>query len=168
VLPIRTFIVTPSACGARAARDLRAIGVDLASFFVYTPFPGTEDYERALAERRLTSDDFDRYDSTHVVVRHPSLDAVMLADEYRAAYRAFYGWRHLAWCLATGHAVPGLRAPARLGMLTHTVYYTYATRRGWHPMLGGVWRRRSPVRREGLSDEDAARRYLPRSDAVRT
>lgn len=147
-------------CGRRAARDLRAIGVDLASFFVYTPFPGTEDHERAVAAGHIVDDDFDRYDSTHVVVRHPTLDAAELAREYREAYRAFYAWSRLARSLATGHAAPGLGRAARLGMLTHNLYYTYADRRGWHPMLGGVWRRRSPVRREVVSDDDAARRYL--------
>lgn len=51
-------------------------------------------------------------------------------------------------------------------LVTHNVYYTYAVRRGWHPMIGGVWRRTSPVRRETITDEEAAALYLrPRRDA---
>jgi radical SAM superfamily enzyme YgiQ (UPF0313 family) len=147
-------------CGGRAARDLAAIGVDLASFFVWTPFPGTEDHATQASARNLIDDDFDRYDSTHVVIRHPYLGTDELTREYRSAYRTFYSWRRLAWCLATGHRVPGLGPAARAGMVSHTVYYTYSDRRGWHPMLGGVWRRRRTVQREVISDDDAVRRYL--------
>lgn len=147
-------------CGRRAARDLAAIGVDLASFFAYTPFPGTEDHDAAEARGDILDRDFDRYDSTHVVMRHPHLSAGALAAEYRDAWRTFYSWGRLAWSLATGHRVAGLQAAARAGMMSHTVYYTYAERRGWHPMLGGVWRRRSPVRRRAVSDADAARLYF--------
>lgn len=134
-------------CGRAAARALADIGVDIASFFVHTPFPGTEDYDAALAEGRLTDHDFNAYDSTHVVHRHPRLSAAELAREYRDAYRSFFTWRRLAWSLATGHAVPGLPAAARAGMLTQQLYFTYATRRGWHPMIGGIWRRRGLDRR---------------------
>jgi len=146
-------------CGRRAAHDLAAIGVDLASFFAYTPFPGTEDHDAAVAAGEILDHDFDRYDSTHFVRRHPTLAAAALAAEYADAWRSFYTWRRLAWCIGTGHRVAGLGAAARAGMVSHHVYYTYATRRGWHPMIGGVWRRRTRVRREAVTDEDAAGRY---------
>jgi len=145
--------------GRRAANDLVAVGVDLASFFAYTPFPGTEDHEEALTAGRIVDADFDRYDSTHFVLRHPTLDRATLAREYAEAWRGFYTWRRLSWCLGTWHQVPGLGAAARAGMVSHHLYYTYATRRGWHPMIGGVWRRRSPVRRTAITDEEAARYY---------
>ncbi len=147
-------------CGARAAHTLAELGVDLASFFVLTPFPGTEDHDAHTAAGTIVDHDFDRYDSTHVVMRHPRLDGERLASEYRDAWRTFYTWRRLAWSLGTGHRVPGLGWAARTGMMSHTLYYTYAERRGWHPMLGGVWRRRRTVRRDVVSDEDAAQRYL--------
>jgi radical SAM superfamily enzyme YgiQ (UPF0313 family) len=148
-------------CGKRAARDLADIGVDLASFFAYTPFPGTEDHDAATAGGRIVDHDFDRYDSAHFVMDHPALGAAELAREYRQAYRTFYSWRRLAWSTATWHRVAGLGAPARAGMVSHNVYYTYATRRGWHPMIGGVWRLRSGVRREAFTDDEAAALYAP-------
>jgi radical SAM superfamily enzyme YgiQ (UPF0313 family) len=149
-------------CGRRAARDLVDIGVDLASFFAYTPFPGTEDYDAAIAAGGIVDDDFDRYDSTHFVMRHPMLSADQLAAEYQEAYRGFYTWRRLAWCVGTGYRVAHLSGPARAGMVSHNVYYTYAVRRGWHPMIGGVWRRRSSVRRELVTDAEAAAHYTRR------
>lgn len=147
-------------CGRRAARDLADIGVDLASFFAYTPFPGTEDHAAAVARGEIVDFDLDRYDSTHFVRRHPRLGFDALAREYADAWRTFYTWRRLARTLSTWHRVDGLGMAARSGMVSHTVYYTYARRRGWHPMLGGVWRRRTRVRREVVTDAQAARRWL--------
>jgi radical SAM superfamily enzyme YgiQ (UPF0313 family) len=148
-------------CGKTAARALTDIGVDIASFFVHTPFPGTEDYERARAENRLTSDDFNRYDSTHCVQRHPHMSAEQVEREYTDAYRHFYSWRRLGWAAATFYRVPGLTSATRSGMLTQQFYFTYATRKGMHPMIGGIGRLRDPAdRRQVVSDEAAARLYL--------
>jgi radical SAM superfamily enzyme YgiQ (UPF0313 family) len=148
-------------CGKQAARDLAEIGVDIASFFAYTPLPGTEEHDRATAERSLVSEDFNDYDSTHFVRRHPTMSFAELQAEYAAAYRSFYTWKRLLWSVGTLHGVPGLRPAARLGMLTQQLYFTYATRRGWHPMMGGIWRLRDAAeRRRARADEEAVRCYL--------
>jgi radical SAM superfamily enzyme YgiQ (UPF0313 family) len=148
-------------CGKTAARALTEIGVDIASFFVHTPFPGTEDYERAVAESRLTSDDFNLYDSTHCVQTHGCMSREQIEQEYADAYRHFYTWRRLAWSLATFYRVPGLTTATRSGMLTQQFYFTYATRRGMHPMIGGIGRLLDPDgQRQALSDADAAGLYL--------
>jgi radical SAM superfamily enzyme YgiQ (UPF0313 family) len=148
-------------CGKQAAQDLTDIGVDIASFFAYTLLPGTEDYVKAVAEDTVADDDFDHYDGRHFVARHPNLSPDELEQEYRAAYRTFYTWRRLAWSLATLHKVPGLNVASRLGMLTQQIYFTYSDRRGWHPMMGGIWRRRNAVaRRQVQRDAEAASRYL--------
>ena len=147
--------------GKRAARDLVDIGVDVASFFPYTPLPGTEDYAAALAAGALVDRDFNHWDCLHVVNAHPTLSREEVYREYCDAHRSFYTWRRLAWSLATGHRVPGLGRAARSGALVQQLYYTYAYRRGWHPMLGGVWRIRDPgARREVRWDDEAAARYL--------
>jgi hypothetical protein len=148
-------------CGRAAARALTDIGVDIASFFVHTPFPGTEDYERAIADGLLTSDDLNLYDSTHCVQRHPYMTRAQIEREYRDAYRHFFTWRRLGWSLLTFHRIAGLTTATRAGMLTQQVYFTYATRRGWHPMIGGIGHMRDPsCRRQVVTDEDAARVFL--------
>lgn len=148
-------------CGERAARALAAINVDLASFFIYTPFPGTEDYDEAHAAGRLLTDDFNAYDSTHPVWRHPTLGADQVLREYHDAYRHFFTWRRIAWSLATLHRVRGLNAVSRTGMMVQQLYFAYATRRGEHPMIGGIWSRRDArLRREAITDTDAARDFL--------
>lgn len=147
--------------GQQAARDLSEIGVDIASFFAYTPLPGTEDYDRAIEHGSIVNHDFNDYACTDYVTTHPLLSREELRQEYADAYRSFYTWRRLAWSLSTFHRVSGLGFASRTGMLTQQVYYTYANRRGWHPMMGGIWRTRDPnVRRQVIWDEDSAALYL--------
>lgn len=148
-------------CGAQAARDLTEIGVDIASFFAYTPLPGTEDYDAAERDGTIFDKDFNNYDSTQFVSKHPLMTAHQLQREYRDAYRAFYSWKRLGWSLATVHGVPGLSRTSRYGMLAQQLYFTYSDRRGWHPMLGGIWRIRDRhERRRVVTNEEAARAYL--------
>ncbi len=151
-------------CGERAARALADIGIDLASFFVYTPFPGTEDYDAAVTGAALVENDFNAYDSTHSVWKHPRLSAEQVLREYHAAYRSFFTWRRMAWSAATLHRMPGLSMVSRAGMMVQQFYFAYATRRGEHPMIGGIWALRDrQVRREAVTDEEAAARYLTRA-----
>lgn len=153
-------------CGARAARRLAAVGVDIVSFFAATPLPGTEDHRAALAEGSLLVRDWNAYDTTHFVRRHPALSRAELEREYRDAYRTFYSFRRLAWSAATLHRVAGLGMPARTGMLAQQLYYGYASRRGWHPMLGGILRRAAVERRCAIGDEEARALYLPAGRAA--
>lgn len=147
-------------CGGAAARDLTDIGVDIASFFAYTPLPGTEDYTAAERSGTLFDLDFNNYDSTQFVSNHPRMSPEELRREYRAAYRTFYSWKRLAWSLTTVHGVAGLPPATRYGMLAQQFYFTYSDRRGWHPMLGGIWRLRDRrTRRQAVTDEEAARVY---------
>lgn len=146
--------------GARAARALSEIGVDIASFFACTPLPGTEDHEAATAAGSIVESDFNLYDSTHFVARHPRLTRAQLEREYLDAWRTFYSWRRLGWSLATLHGVAGLGTSARYGMLAQQLYFTYASRRRFHPMMGGIGRRRGGVRREVVTDAEAAARFV--------
>lgn len=147
-------------CGARAARQLADIGVDIVSFFAATPLPGTEDHQAALASGSLLTTDWNAYDTTHFVQRHDGLSCEELAREYADAYRTFYSIRRLSWSLASYYRVPGLSTSARTGMLAQQLYYGYASRRGWHPMLGGIGRRRTGVRRRAFEDDQARSIYL--------
>jgi radical SAM superfamily enzyme YgiQ (UPF0313 family) len=148
-------------CGRRAAIDLADIGVDIASFFAYTPLPGTEDYDCIESAGAIFDRDFNNYDSARFVSTHPRLTAAELQREYRDAYRTFYSWRRLVWSLVTLHGVAGLAPAARYGMLAQQLYYTYSDRRGWHPMLGGIWRIRDRgTRREAITDAEALRVFL--------
>ncbi len=69
-----------------------AQGIETATFHILTPYPGTALYGRLQAAGRLTTSDWDRYDTRHVVYRPTQLTAEALAAGYWRAYRDFYRW----------------------------------------------------------------------------
>lgn len=69
-----------------------AQGIETATFHILTPYPGTALHSRMVAEGRITSADWDRYDTRHVVFRPAQLSAAELEAGYWRAYRDFYRW----------------------------------------------------------------------------
>jgi len=67
-------------------------GIETATFHILTPYPGTGLHERMVAEGRITSEDWDRYDTRHVVYRPARLTPEELESGYWRAYRDFYRW----------------------------------------------------------------------------
>jgi len=148
-------------CGRQSAEWLLDVGVDLASFFVVTPLPGTEDHDRAMRDGTILDWDFNNYDSQHMVSHHPRMTTAEVVRAYREAYLTFYSARNTLRLLFTVHRVPGLSWAARSAMWRQHLYYFYSYRAGRHPMLGGIWQRRMPgARREVLTDEEARGHYL--------
>ena len=148
-------------CGRQSAEWLLDVGVDLASFFVVTPLPGTEDHDRAMRDGTILDWDFNNYDSQHMVSHHPRMTTAEVVRAYREAYLTFYSARNTLRSLFTVHRVPGLSWAARSAMWRQHLYYFYSYRAGRHPMLGGIWQRRLPgARREVLTDEEARGHYL--------
>lgn len=71
-------------------------GITTSTFHIQTPYPGTRLHSALSAAGRITSDDWDRYDTRHVVYRPARLTPEQLKDGYDRAYRDFYGWRNIA------------------------------------------------------------------------
>ena len=71
-------------------------GITTATFHIQTPYPGTGLHARMAAEGRLTTDNWDLYDTRHVVFRPARLSAGALKDGYDWAYREFYRWTSIA------------------------------------------------------------------------
>ena len=67
-------------------------GIETATFHILTPYPGTALYDRMHAARRITTYDWDRYDTRHVVYRPTHLSPTRLEQGYWDAYRDFYRW----------------------------------------------------------------------------
>jgi hypothetical protein len=61
---------------------------DIASFYVLTPIPGTEQYAEFLGAGVLTEPNLDRYDTTYPTWRHPSLFTSTYFFEAVAAFLA--------------------------------------------------------------------------------
>jgi radical SAM superfamily enzyme YgiQ (UPF0313 family) len=85
-------------------------GIETATFHILTPYPSTALHQRLTAQGRITSGDWDLYDTRHAVFRPARMPAETLERGYWRAYRDFYRWRSIARG-ATAHRdlVSGLR-----------------------------------------------------------
>lgn len=70
-------------------------GIETATFHILTPYPGTGFYKRMQAEGRITTSDWNLYDTRHVVFRPKRIGADLLEAGYWHAYREFYGWERI-------------------------------------------------------------------------
>jgi len=85
-------------------------GIETATFHILTPYPGTALYRRIAAQGRVTTDDWDLYDTRHVVFKPALMSGDDLERGYRWAYREFYRWRSiLRGAAAHSEALAGLR-----------------------------------------------------------
>jgi radical SAM superfamily enzyme YgiQ (UPF0313 family) len=70
-------------------------GVETATFHILTPYPGTALHQRMVAEERILHEDWNLYDTRHVVFRPAKLTAGALEAGYWSAYREFYRWSNI-------------------------------------------------------------------------
>ena len=90
-----------------------AQGIETATFHILTPYPGTALHGRLAAQGRITSEDWDRYDTRHVVFRPARMSSEELEHGYRRAYRDFYRWSAIVrGASAHGSMLGGLRHAA--------------------------------------------------------
>jgi len=116
-------------------RLMQDVQPDHASFFILTPLPGSQDHLEMFRRGEWMHPDFNLYDSTHEVTRHPNLVGGALKEMYREIWRSFYSLENMKAVLR--------RAPARL-------YWNHLFRFMWyknsvmtedrHPMLSGFFR----------------------------
>ena len=71
-------------------------GITTATFHIQTPYPGTRLYAQMRAAGRIMIDDWDFYDTRHVVFRPARLSPQALERGYDWAYREFYRWPSIA------------------------------------------------------------------------
>ena len=71
-------------------------GITTATFHIQTPYPGTGLLARLEAQGRITSRDWDLYDTRHVVYQPARLSPEALKRGYDWAYREFYRWSSIA------------------------------------------------------------------------
>ncbi len=139
---------------------LRALDPDVASFYVLTPIPGTEQCDDFLSRGWVTEKNLDRFDGSTLTWAHPRLPSERLARLLLDAYRDFYGAKSIARKALRFVRRPGdsdFRAGQTLfAILGQAGLARWAARRGEHPMAGGVGR----VRRDHADDYRALRRRV--------
>ena len=67
-------------------------GIETATFHILTPYPSTALYQRMSSQGRITSDDWDLFDTRHVVYRPAKMTPEALEAGYWRAYKNFYRW----------------------------------------------------------------------------
>jgi radical SAM superfamily enzyme YgiQ (UPF0313 family) len=111
-------------------------GIETATFHILTPYPDTALYQRMQAEGRLTTSNWDLYDTRHVVYMPRKMTPETLEAGYWRAYRDFYRW---------GSILKGASSKETLkGRLRHIAYAG-----GWkkfEPMWDRVIRARHVTR----------------------
>jgi radical SAM superfamily enzyme YgiQ (UPF0313 family) len=111
-------------------------GLTTATFHIQTPYPGTRLHALMAREGRITTRDWDLYDTRHVVYRPARLKPQALKEGYDWAYREFYRWSAIA------------RASMHHGTLKHQAkHFFYAA--GWkkfEPLWDAVIRARQLAR----------------------
>jgi len=70
-------------------------GIETATFHILTPYPGTALYKRVQTEGRITTSNWDLYDTRHTVFHPKRLTAETLEAGYWHAYREFYRWKNI-------------------------------------------------------------------------
>ena len=121
---------------------LREMSPDVASFYVLTPIPGTQQYDEFLAAGLIYEKNLDRFDGTNPVWRHDVLASKQLSELLFTCYRRFYSATHLARFVSKSH-----RAALGVGIGLH-LFSRFAASRRMHPMSGGIGR----VRLDGRED----------------
>ena len=95
-----------------------ASGITTATFHICTPYPGTALYAEMHAQGRMTTDNWDLYDTRNVVYRPIGFTPQQLKAGYDWAYRAFYEWGAI------------LKASSAHQSLKHSLkHFAYST--GW-------------------------------------
>jgi radical SAM superfamily enzyme YgiQ (UPF0313 family) len=77
-------------------------GLTTATYHILTPYPGTRLYQSMKEQGRILHDNWDLYDTRHVVYRTNGLTPQQLKTGYDWAYRSFYSWSNI-WKASLQH-----------------------------------------------------------------
>lgn len=66
------------------------------TYHILTPYPGTGLYKQMEKEERILHNNWDMYDTRHVVYKTKGLNEAQLKEGYDWAYRSFYSWSNIS------------------------------------------------------------------------
>ncbi len=82
-------------------------GIETATFHIMTPYPDTALYQRMEAQGRITTYDWNLYDTRHVVYQPTKMAPDALEAGYWRAYRDFYLWGSILKSSSTKETLQG-------------------------------------------------------------
>jgi hypothetical protein len=126
------------------------VGVDLASFFMMTPLPGSVDHLEMIKRGDPIDPDLNKYDSFHETFPHPKMKEGEWKKATQLAYSEFYTKEHCTNILRR------LQKDHYWLMLWNLIWYRYSgVLSGTHPMMTGFFRQKDRLdRRPGLPTEN--------------
>jgi radical SAM superfamily enzyme YgiQ (UPF0313 family) len=77
-------------------------GLTTATYHILTPYPGTRLFQTMKEQGRILHNNWDLYDTRHVVYKTKGLTAPELKKGYDDAYRSFYSWTNI-WSASRQH-----------------------------------------------------------------
>jgi hypothetical protein len=130
---------------------LSKIGPTIASFYILSPIPGTEQYADFLSRGLITETNLDRFDTTTPTWRHPKLSWADLHRLFKTCYHRFYTLKHVANNVRYLKPRAGEAASEYSFLIKTSIFARYSAFRGVHPFSGGMGK----VRRDHVSE------YMP-------
>ena len=106
---------------ADTVEAIDALGVDIPRFAIYTPYPGTDAFAALKAQDRILHEQWQYYDTQHVVFEPTGMSPSALYEGFRWAYGQTFGTRSLLRrTLTSPHPV--------ITLLGNTAYRLYVSR----------------------------------------
>jgi radical SAM superfamily enzyme YgiQ (UPF0313 family) len=121
------------------------LGPDVASFYILTPIPGTEQYDDFMADGRIYEKNLDRFDGTQPTWTHEHLTPEQRTRMLFRCYESFYSLSHLTKRIKRtirnrkSGEFSGMLSGITEAVITQTVARMAAFKQT-HPMAGGVGR----------------------------
>lgn len=125
----------------QVAKDIRflmdEVGPDQASFFMLTPLPGSHDHREMKKRGEWMDPDFNKRDSFHATINHPSMTAEEWTEAYENAWKAFYSKENMIQILSRWSDNP----KAYWNLMSVFFWYKNAALiEKQHPMVAGFFR----------------------------
>jgi radical SAM superfamily enzyme YgiQ (UPF0313 family) len=134
-------------------RDIRflidEVGPDQASFFMLTPLPGSHDHREMRKRGEWMDPDFNKRDSFHATIKHPSMTAEEWTEAYENAWRTFYSKENMIKVLSRWTNQP----KSYWNLISVFFWYKNAALiEKQHPMVAGFFRLKDrKARRAGFA-----------------
>jgi radical SAM superfamily enzyme YgiQ (UPF0313 family) len=113
------------------------IQLDVGSFFMFTPLPGSHDHLEMRKRGEWMDPDFNKRDSFHAVIKHPNMTAEEWTEAYEEAWKTFYSKENITRILARWSHNPRIYWNAVLMLMW---YKSAALIEKTHPMIAGFFR----------------------------
>ena len=134
---------------------LRSLSPTVASFYILTPIPGTEQYDEFLESGWITEGNLDRFDGQWATWKHPNFTKGALESLLFDCHRRFYTLKRTI-STAGEHFLRNRSPSGAIGALNQPLFSRYSAFRRRHPMSGGV----GLIQRDHVADYSAYRKSV--------